>query len=219
MASINATTSSGIVATADNTGQLQLQSAGTTVATISSTGMAVTGIISSTGNLTPTGNVGINNSNPAQYDTSGKLLNISGTAANTNPATLFMSGTGGGAGYNATEVFAIAGITAATEVTRNTGTSADGFRAYLKVTVTGHVGGIGNGINIKEFYWDGGTSAPVQISTYTNGAVPVISFDNSTNNVWIVKLASSNGTASFNGVMKVEWMMPIDFSGATWTIS
>ncbi len=41
MASINATTSSGIVATADNTGQLQLQSAGTTIATISSTGLTM----------------------------------------------------------------------------------------------------------------------------------------------------------------------------------
>jgi hypothetical protein len=39
MASINATTSSGIVATADNTGQLQLQSAGTTVATVTSAGI------------------------------------------------------------------------------------------------------------------------------------------------------------------------------------
>lgn len=41
MASINATTSSGIVATADNTGQLQLQSAGTTIATVSSTGLTM----------------------------------------------------------------------------------------------------------------------------------------------------------------------------------
>jgi hypothetical protein len=165
------------------------------------------------------GNVGINNSNPAQFDTSGKVLNISGAAANTNPSVLFMAGNGGGAGYEATEVFAIAGITAATEITRNTGTGANGFRAYLKVTVTGHSGGVGNGINIKEFYWDGGTGAPVQISTYTNGSVPVISFDNTTSNVWIVKLASSNGTASFNGVMKVEWLMPIDFASSTWTIS
>jgi hypothetical protein len=39
MSSLNATTSSGIVATADNTGQLQLQSAGTTVMTITSTGV------------------------------------------------------------------------------------------------------------------------------------------------------------------------------------
>ena len=46
---INATTSSGIVATADNTGQLALQAAGTTIATISSTGVAVTGTISSNG--------------------------------------------------------------------------------------------------------------------------------------------------------------------------
>jgi hypothetical protein len=165
------------------------------------------------------GNVGINNSNPAQFDTSGEVLNISGAAANTNPSVLFMAGNGGGAGYNATEVFAIAGITAATEITRNTGTGANGFRAYLKVTVTGHSGGVGNGINIKEFYWDGGTGAPVQISTYTNGSVPVISFDNTTSNVWIVKLASSNGTASFNGVMKVEWLMPVDFASSTWTIS
>lgn len=36
---INATTSSGIVATADNTGSLALQSAGTTVMTITSTGV------------------------------------------------------------------------------------------------------------------------------------------------------------------------------------
>jgi len=46
---INATTSSGIVATADNTGQLALQANGTTIATISSTGVAVTGTISSNG--------------------------------------------------------------------------------------------------------------------------------------------------------------------------
>jgi hypothetical protein len=40
MASIvNATTSSGVVITSDNTGQLQLQSAGTTVMTITSTGV------------------------------------------------------------------------------------------------------------------------------------------------------------------------------------
>ena len=46
---INATTSSGIVATADNTGSLALQSAGTTIATISSTGVAVTGSVTTNG--------------------------------------------------------------------------------------------------------------------------------------------------------------------------
>jgi hypothetical protein len=55
MASINATTSSGIVATADNTGTLQLQSAGTTVATISSTGLTMnSGNIIQASNAAPT---------------------------------------------------------------------------------------------------------------------------------------------------------------------
>jgi len=52
MASINATTSSGIVATADNTGQLQLQSAGTTVATFNTYGMGL-------GTATPSSGIGI----------------------------------------------------------------------------------------------------------------------------------------------------------------
>lgn len=49
MASINASTSGagGVITTADNTGTLQLQSGGTTIATISSTGLAL-----NTGNIT-----------------------------------------------------------------------------------------------------------------------------------------------------------------------
>jgi len=52
MASINATTSSGIVATADNTGQLQLQSAGTTSATFNTFGIGL-------GSATPSSGIGI----------------------------------------------------------------------------------------------------------------------------------------------------------------
>jgi hypothetical protein len=167
------------------------------------------------------GNAGINNNDPDQYATSGKVLNLTGTSNNSGPANFFMSGSSAnlGRGFASTEVFAIGNITSATEITRATGTGANGFRAYVKIIVTGHTGAIGNGINIKEYYWDGGTGAPVEISTYTNGFVPAISFDNSTSNVWIIKLASSNGSNGFNGVMKVEWMFPIDFASNTWTIS
>lgn len=49
---INATTSSGIVATADNTGTLQLQSAGTTSATFNSFGIGL-------GSATPSSGIGI----------------------------------------------------------------------------------------------------------------------------------------------------------------
>ena len=167
------------------------------------------------------GNVGINNASPSQYATSGKVLNITGTANNSGPANLFMPGasTQPGAGFASTEVFGIAGITAATEITRVTGTNTNGFRAYIKVIVTGHTGGVGNGINIKEWFWDGGTGGVTQISTYTNGQVPALTVTNSTNHVLIINLASSNGSSQFNGVMKVEWMIPIDFSSSTYTVS
>lgn len=59
MASINATTSSGIVATADNTGQLQLQTTGTTAVTIDTSQ-----------------NVGIGNTNPqAKLDVGSGIIN------------------------------------------------------------------------------------------------------------------------------------------------
>lgn len=167
------------------------------------------------------GNVGINNTSPAQYATSGKVVNITGTANNSGPANLFMPGssTQTGAGYASTEVFAVSSITSATEITRVTGTNTNGFRAYFKVIVTGHTGGVGNGINIKEYFWDGGTGGATQISTYTNGQVPGITITNSTNYVLIINLSSSNGVNGFNGVMKVEWMLPIDFAASTYTIS
>ena len=171
--------------------------------------------------INSSGSVGVNNTNPTQFATSGKVFNLTGTATNSGSANLYMSGSSTelGRGFASTEVFSIGSISSATEITRATGTGSNGFRAYAKIIVTGHTSGIGNGINIKEYYWDGGTAAPVQISTYTNGSVPAISFDNTTSNIWIIKLASSNGTNGFNGVMKIEWMFPVDFASNTWTIS
>jgi hypothetical protein len=116
------------------------------------------------------------------------------------------------------EVFKVS-VTSAQEISRLTITGANGFQAYFKVVVTGHSGGVGNGTNIKEFVWNGGTASPTQISTVTNGSVPVIAFNNSTNNVCIITLASSNGSATFQGTMMIEWLYPPDFSGNTGTIS
>lgn len=57
MASINASTSGagGVITTADATGNLSLQSGGTTVVALTSTGMAVTGTLSASGVITATG--------------------------------------------------------------------------------------------------------------------------------------------------------------------
>jgi len=164
-------------------------------------------------------NVGVNNTNPDQYVTTGKVVAIQGTANNSGSASLHMNGNADGAGYYNTQVFAVSGITSATEITRYTGTGANGFRAYFKIIATGHTGGVNNGINIKEYYYDGSTGNPVQISSYVATNAPVIAFNNATANVLIVTLSSSNGTGGFNGVMKIEALLPIDFGSNTWTIS
>lgn len=164
-------------------------------------------------------NVGINNTNPDQYVTTGKVLAIQGTANNSGAASLHMNGNADGAGYYNTQVFAITGITSATEIARFTGTGANGWRAYFKIIATGHTSTIANGINIKEYYYDGGTNTPVQISSYVATNAPVIAFNNATSDVLIITLSSSNGIAEFRGVVKIEAMIPPDFSGSTWTIS
>lgn len=160
------------------------------------------------------GNVGINATDPDVNSTSAKLLHIAGTATNSGPAGFMMTGSSDrfGQAFCSTEVFGIAGITSATEICRFTGTGANGYQAYIRIVVTGHTGGIGNGTNVKEYVWGGSTTSPTQISSTTNLSIPVISFDNTTANVCIIKLASSNGVNSFSGVMKVEWLNPIDFS-------
>lgn len=164
-------------------------------------------------------NVGFNNTNPDQYVTTGKVVAIQGTANNSGSASLHMNGNTDGSGYYNTQVFAVSGITSATEITRYTGTGANGFRAYFKIIATGHTGSVNNGINIKEYWYDGSTGNPVQISSYTATNAPVIAFDNSTSNVLIVTLSSSNGTSGFNGVVKIEALIPVDFGSSTWTIS
>ena len=167
------------------------------------------------------GNAGINASDPDVNSTSAKLLHIAGTAVNSGPAGFMMTGSSAifGQAFCSTEVFGLAGISSATEICRFTGTGANGYQAYFRIVVTGHTSGINNGTNVKEYVWGGGTTSPTQISSATNGSVPVISFDNTTANVCIIKVASSNGTSGFNGAMKVEWLNPIDFASSTYTVS
>ena len=166
------------------------------------------------------GSVGINNS--AFENTNGVELNIKGGTNNSKPAVITMQGaSGNGAGFVQTEVFGISTVSSATEITRITGTGANGMRMLIYVTVTGHTGSLDNGHNIGRYYWNGGTSSVVTIEQdiNLNGNSPSVTFDTTTSNVCIVKLASGNGSGGFNGVMEVKWYVPIDFSGSTWTVS
>lgn len=166
------------------------------------------------------GNVGINTS--TFENTNGTELNIKGGTNNTKPAVVTMQGASGdGAGFVQTEVFGIANVTSATEITRITGTGANGMRMLIYVTVTGHTGALDNGHSIGRYYWNGATNSVVtiELDVNSNGFSPVVSFDTSTSNVCIVKLTSGNGTGAFNGVMEVKWYVPIDFASSTWTVS
>lgn len=136
----------------------------------------------------------------------------------TTPAKFEMSSVGDDTSFYYKELFKITGLTSATEITRMSATGSNGLNVYFKIIAVGHTAAIGNGINIKEFVWAAGTSAPTQISTITNGSVPPITFNNATNNVCIINLASSNGTSEFRGTVLVEWIFPGDFSNNTATI-
>jgi len=82
---INADTSSGVVITSDTSGSLALQSAGTTKATVSSTGVAITNLTASgttsVANLTATGTFGggVITSGTSVATTSGTSVTVSNT--------------------------------------------------------------------------------------------------------------------------------------------
>ena len=166
------------------------------------------------------GNVGIGTTD--NENNAGRELNIKGGTNNTGPAVITMQGgSTSGAGMVMTEVFGLVSISSAQEITRITGTGSNGFRMLIFVTVTGHTGSLDNGHSIGKYYWDGGTNTvqTISLDQNSNGNAPVVSFDTSSSNVCIVKLASGNGSGGYNGVMEVKWYVPIDFSSNTWTVN
>lgn len=165
------------------------------------------------------GNVGINTS--TFENTNGTELNLKGGTNNSKPAVITLQGAASnGAGYKQTEVFGISGVSSATEITRITGTGSNGMRMLIYVTAVGHTASHANAHTINKYYWDGGTNAPqtISIEASTYGA-PGITFDVTTSNRCIIKLTSGNGTGSFNGIMEVQWFVPIDFASSTWQVS
>ena len=115
--SINASLSAGLVTTADTSGIINLQSNGSTIVAVTSTGAAVTGTLSSTGNTTlgdastdtlnvgngnlvtdASGNVGVGVT-PSAWSGNGALQIAGNIASNTNFLALYANGYySGGAG-------------------------------------------------------------------------------------------------------------------------
>ena len=242
---VNADTSGGLKLTSDTSGTLELQSAGNTKLTVNSSGASVTtmtasgiiktddttaatsttdGSLQTDGGLSVAGDavVGGNMSIAPDKDTSntsGKFLCVEGTSQ-TNPSVIIQKGAAANYGFSQTEVFNIA-VTSAAEISRITGTGSNGFRAYIKVIVVGHTGSVANGHCIEEVYYDGGTTAVTELVATIGGGGnnPDITFDVSSSNVLIIKVASGDGSNTFKGVCKIEYMFPIDFSNSTWVVS
>lgn len=175
--------------------------------------------------VTSAGAVGINQTQPGTEHTSGTVLQVKGGTANTKPAVVWLQGGSlDGAGSCCTEVFGVAGIQSATEISRLTMSGANGYRALIKVEATGHTSGKGNGHNIIQAYWDGGTSSVTTIYAYGGAASlnPVITFNTSTSNVCIVNInrgTAGTGADNFNGVVRIEWLIPVDFASSTGVVS
>jgi len=92
---INASTSGagGVITTADASGVLNLQSGGTTIAGVSSTGVAVTGTLSATGAFTPTSMGGsVITSGTAVASTSGTSIDFTGIPLWVKRVTIMFNG-------------------------------------------------------------------------------------------------------------------------------
>jgi hypothetical protein len=205
---INADTSGGLKLTSDTSGALGVQSAGSTKIAMDTSGNV--DVVAGNMSIAP---------DKDTSNTSGKFLCVEGTSQ-TNPSVIIQKGVAANYGFSQTEVFSFA-VTSATEISRITGTGANGFRAYIKVTVVGHTGGVANGHCIEEVYYDGGTTAVTELVATIGGGGnnPDITFDVSSSNVLIIKVASGDGSSTFKGVCKIEYLFPIDFSNNTWVVS
>ena len=205
---INADTSGGLKLTSDTSGALGVQSAGSTKIAMDTSGNV--DVVAGNMSIAP---------DKDTSNTSGKFLCVEGTSQ-TNPSVIIQKGAAANYGFSQTEVFNIA-VTSAAEISRITGTGSNGFRAYIKVIVVGHTGSVANGHCIEEVYYDGGTTAVTELVATIGGGGnnPDITFDVSSSNVLIIKVASGDGSNTFKGVCKIEYMFPIDFSNNTWVVS
>ena len=166
--------------------------------------------------------LGVNTTNPAQYTSSGNVLNVASTATtNAEPSIIKMSGRSAtGAGFVQTEVYGITGVSSNTEISRITGTGTNGMRMLVEATATGHTGSLGNAHFIARWYWDGTSNAPVLMHKEHEAIQSInITATCPSAHVMVIGLTSADGSQPFNGVMEVKYYVPIDFAGNTWTTS
>tara|TARA_R110000868_G_scaffold331496_3_gene592481 strand:+ start:1224 stop:2132 length:909 start_codon:yes stop_codon:yes gene_type:complete len=190
-ASINASTSAGVVTTADTSGNLNLQSNGTTIIGYTSTGVTVTGtasatqVISTAQSFAATGQVQVHGADKitlAQESTSTSVITAYGTAAGT-PGNLYLNtrgstGTSGGGvvcvglakGYSGSQAFDVNSATADFTVTvANSNAAPYGF--FLKYAAATPNGTSNSFLDLRD-------NSAVRAQLYSNGGLANFSGNN-----------------------------------------
>jgi len=137
--SLNATTSSGVVVTSDNTGNLALQSAGTTVATATSTGFQISTYTPGTSLIT---------SGTAQASTSGTSITFSSIPSWVKRITMMYNGVGTSGTSN--KIIQLGSGSATTTGYLGTGSYISGSAAGAAAYTTGF--GINSGGAVDRIY-------------------------------------------------------------------
>ena len=91
-ASINASTSAGVVTTADTSGNLNLQSGGTTIVALTSAGAAVTGTLSASGAATLSSTLGVTGATTLSSTLAAGNTTITGTLSASGKVTATTAG-------------------------------------------------------------------------------------------------------------------------------
>jgi len=131
---LNASTTAGLIQTADTTGNLSLQSNGTTIAALTSTGLAVTGAGSFSTTLNVTGVATLGNGAVLGTPASGTVTNLTGTASiNINGTVGATTATTGAftSGTFSTTLGVTGAITASSTVKLGSGTNTYSFPVFI----------------------------------------------------------------------------------------
>jgi hypothetical protein len=205
---INASTTSGLIQTADSSGVLGLQAGNTTIATISGTGVAVTGNISATGTVAGSaGTVYPLVSGTSQASTSGTSIPFTGipswvkritvmfNGVSTNGSSNIMIQLGTGSTSYTTTGYSGVQINTATTSQNTSGTVTTGFTMYAQVGASDVMYGNAILTNVTSNNWtiQGGTGAPaLNRSTSFSGAINLSAL------LTAVRITTINGTDTFD---------------------
>jgi len=196
--SINASTSGGggVIVSSDATGNLNIQSGGSTVVAVTSTGVAITGTLAATGAITPSqtaGFIGTNTNNSANAGSIGEYISSTVASAGVSLTTTVFA--------NITSISLTAGdwdVSGVVAIT-NPGTTTFAYINYGTSTTSATAGTLGQ---------MGGLTTPSTIAATVDFTTPVpetrLSLASTTTVYLVTRASFAVSTASAYGVIRAR---------------